>query len=158
MIDIIDDQVPSSDVEASVHVAREECSVENNKVRYHHHSIVTDDNDDASDEGVKNRKKADHTDDETVTPVKKSRDPLRWFGILSPPALKQSQTSFKSSVELCIDIANIQSEISGVINRVKFIKRLISKNKHETADDTENTCDNDVIEELDSSFQTSVKI
>ena len=51
-------------------------------------------------------------------------------------------------MELCIDIANIQSEINGVINRIKFVKRLINKNKTETRE----------VEELDSSFKTNVKI
>ena len=37
------------------------------------------------------------------------------------------KASFKSSVELVVDIANIQSEIQGVINRIKFVKRIMNK-------------------------------
>merc|ERR1712243_191490 len=63
-----------------------------------------------------------------ISPTKlKTKDPIKWFGVLSPPSLRQSQTSFKSAIELAIDCANIQSEIQGVINRMKYIKRIMKK-------------------------------
>merc|ERR1719188_741712 len=110
---------------------------------------------DDHEEGVRRRKgeKDEDEDDDTDKKDKKSKtakDPLKWFGVLSPPSLRQSQTSFKSAVELSIDIANLQSEMSGVINRIKFAKRMINK--------TQDSIDNDFVENLDSKFTNSVKI
>ena len=53
-------------------------------------------------------------------------------------------------MELSIDIANIQSEMSGVINGIKFAKRMINK--------TQDSIDNGLVENLDSKFTNSVKI
>ena len=83
-------QVPSTDMVASVRVERSECSVLDNSVRYHHHNIVTDSVSTPDNEGVRRRTKEQDQEDTKVTPSK-SKDPLKWFGFLSPPALKQSQ-------------------------------------------------------------------
>ena len=57
------------------------------------------------------------------TPQKKSDsdDPLKWFGILVPSSLKQSQKCFQKAVERSVECANIQNEINGVIARRKFL-------------------------------------
>ena len=84
-------QVPTTDMVASVRVERSECSVMDNSVRYHHHNIVTDTEMSPPDnEGVRRRTKEQEQENTKVTPSK-SKDPLKWFGILSPPSLKQSQ-------------------------------------------------------------------
>ena len=74
-------------------------------------------------------------------------DPLKWFGLLTPPVLRQSQASFKTATELAVETANIQSEMAGVLNRIKFIER-----KLKSAPTKEN------IEDLDASFSSNLKI
>ena len=49
-----------------------------------------------------------------------------------------------------MDCANIQSEMAGVMNRVKFVRRMLHK--------TQTSVDTQAIENLDSSFRDSVKI
>ena len=60
------------------------------------------------------------------------------------------QAGFKSAVELCVDCANLQSEISGVENRIKFVRRQL--NKTETSHKASN------IENLDHKFGSALKI
>ena len=60
------------------------------------------------------------------------------------------QASFKTATELSVDCANIQSEMAGVMNRVKFVRRMLHKSKA--------SADTQAIETLDSSFRDSVKI
>ncbi|XP_071332402.1 coiled-coil domain-containing protein 115 isoform X1 [Trachinotus anak] len=81
------------------------------------------------EEGVRrrNKPKKDTTENEAidkansdkapeVTPVKQSdqnpqQDPLKWFGILVPQSLKQSQSSFKQVIELSAEIATLQTAV-----------------------------------------------
>merc|ERR1712098_276769 len=132
-----------------------ECAQENH-VRYHHFNNVADEEfleTENENEGlrlIKGDKGYENvTESETTKP--KIKDPIKWFGVLSPPSLRQSQTCFKSAIELAIDCANIQSEIQGVINRIKYIKRIL--NKTQGQDIPEND-----IENLDSKFAKSVKV
>ena len=85
-------QVPGDNLEAGVRVEAREC-VQDTKVRYHHHNLVTHVSDD-DEEGVRRRKGEKEEDDDTDKKEKKSKtakDPLKWFGVLSPPSLRQSQ-------------------------------------------------------------------
>ena len=89
-------QVPGDNLEAGVRVEAREC-VQDTKVRYHHHNLVTHVSDD-DEEGVRRRKgeKDEDEDDDTDKKDKKSKtakDPLKWFGVLSPPSLRQSQVT-----------------------------------------------------------------
>ena len=62
--------------------------------------------------------------DEKETSHEKKSDndnPLKWFGILVPNSLKQSQKCFQKAVERSVECANIQNEINGVIARRKFL-------------------------------------
>ena len=62
----------------------------NTKVRYFHHSF--EERSGAAESGVKQRKNAEKKEaTEDDKPVNKQVDPLKWFGVLTPPALKQSQ-------------------------------------------------------------------
>lgn len=45
------------------------------------------------------QKKTDH---------KKVVDPLNWFGVLVPPALRQSQQDFKKTIESGVNVANLK--------------------------------------------------
>ena len=164
-------------MEAGLKLDTQEVVTGGSKVRFHHHNILLPDTADTADQGVKKRagKGHDGTDTaeavEDITPSKSvgTKDPIKWFGVLSPPALKQSQVgiaeiqylqvnslkyfvqaSFKTATELSVDCANIQSEMAGVMNRVKFVRRMLHKSKA--------SADTQAIETLDSSFRDSVKI
>ena len=43
-----------------------------------------------------------------------SKDPLYWFGVLVPQALRYSQNNYKSAIEKCIELANLQSRIQQI--------------------------------------------
>lgn len=43
-----------------------------------------------------------------------SKDPLHWFGVLVPQALRYSQKNYKSAVEQCVELANLQSRIQQI--------------------------------------------
>ena len=81
------------------------------KVRFHHHNILLPDTSDAANQGVKKRagKGRDGTDTaeavEDITPSKSvgTKDPIKWFGVLSPPALKQSQVEVAVILYLQVD-------------------------------------------------------
>jgi len=149
-------QVPSDDIVPTIRLHSRECAQEN-QVRYHHFNIADEDCSEIVHEDKKEGlrlRKGDHSDDkvsEYDLMKPKARDPLKWFGVLSPPSLRQSQNCFKSAIELTIDCANIQSEILGVLNRIKYIKRKM--NKTQSLDNLENN-----IENLDSKFAEIVQV
>jgi len=58
---------------------------------------------------------------------KNAGDPIRWFSVMPPSSLKMSQKWFTSGIEIVIEIANLQSEISSVTSRINKLKRLKSK-------------------------------
>lgn len=43
--------------------------------------------------------------------IKKLYDPLKWFGVLVPPALRQSQVDFKTSTETVVTVANLRIKL-----------------------------------------------
>ena len=149
-------QVPSDDIVPTIRLHSRECAQEN-QVRYHHFNIADEDCSEIVHEDKKEGlrlRKGDHSDDkvsEYDLMKPKARDPLKWFGVLSPPSLRQSQNCFKSAIELTIDCANIQSEILGVLNRIKYIKRKM--NKTQSLDNLEKS-----IENLDSKFAEIVQV
>lgn len=44
-------------------------------------------------------------------PLTKSKDPLRWFGILGPPSLRQAQSSASALVETIVKLSSIDAEM-----------------------------------------------
>lgn len=44
----------------------------------------------------------------------KSKDPLRWFGILSPPSLRQAQSSATKLVGTAVKLSSVVAEMKGV--------------------------------------------
>jgi hypothetical protein len=50
-------------------------------------------------------------------------DPLRWFGVLVPRSLRQSQASFKHAVELVCDLASLQARVIDIRQRYSRIAR-----------------------------------
>lgn len=49
-------------------------------------------------------------------------DPLKWFGVLVPQNLKNSQKRFQESVYLAASIANTQAELDSVRSRLKTLR------------------------------------
>ena len=65
---------------------------------------------------------------EESTPAK---EPIKWFGILVPQSLRQSQSSYQKAIDVSIECANLQNEIGGVIARKKFLTRMLHKVENE---------------------------
>ena len=63
----------------------------------------------------------------TENQMKKSFDPLKFFGVLLPGALKQSQMEFKKSTELAVTIGNLQTKLE--ICRKNYKRLLMLKKK-----------------------------
>ena len=119
-------------------------------MRYFHHNLLEPGNSpDEEDEGDGLKQRGGKTGEKEDSGGSRSpdqSDPL-WFGLLTPPALRQSQASFKTATELVVETANIQSEIAGVLNRIKFIQRRLKSGPAKQN-----------IEDLDASFSSSLKI
>ena len=50
-----------------------------------------------------------------------AKDPIKWFGVLVPNSLRQTQGAFVKALELSVDCANIQSQIKSTIERQKYL-------------------------------------
>ena len=125
-------QYPSEEMTASVRTNSDECvraksSVDGN-VRFPYLSI-SEDTVKKNDLGVKRRKNIEELtadlsiQDDGKSDTLPSSDPLKWFGILVPNSLRQSQKCFKKAIDHSIDCVNIQNEINGIIARRKYLLR-----------------------------------
>ena len=57
-----------------------------------------------------------------------SCDPLKWFGILVPPALRASQSNFKAAVMDCIPkLATISNEMKEVEIEIRRTRKRLKK-------------------------------
>merc|ERR1719219_2071042 len=138
---------------AGVRIQTKEC-LQENQVRYFHHNLLEpgqslcppDEADE--DDGLKQRGGQTGEQRRDPPPSSGQSDPLKWFGLLTSPILRQSQASFKTATELAVETANIQSEMAGVLNRIKFIQRKLKSGPASKQN----------IEELDASFNSSLKI
>lgn len=55
-------------------------------------------------------------------------DPLKWFGILSPPALRSSQANFKVAVRDCVPrLASTVNEMKVVEIEVRRARKKLGK-------------------------------
>lgn len=72
-------------------------------------------------------------EDSTKTPTDKDSkprisDPLNWFGILVPPALRVSQTSFKiAATETIPLLANLSNEMKSMEIEIRRMRKKIRK-------------------------------
>lgn len=86
------------------------------------------------------RKVGDHEETETAAGTSEApldekdktlglpRDPLNWFGILVPPALRASQSSFKSAVIDTIPaLASTENEMRKVEIEVRRVRKRLKK-------------------------------
>lgn len=56
-----------------------------------------------------------------------SKDPIKWFGFLVPQSLRQAKVTFEKCLEVVIECANIQSELSHCLELYKNRKKDIEK-------------------------------
>ena len=80
-----------------------------------------------SDLVLNQRKKQDDTEETETNPcntkrnLPKAQDPIKWFGVLVPNSLRQTQGAFVKALELSVDCANIQNQIKSTIERQKYL-------------------------------------
>ena len=60
---------------------------------------------------------------------KKSFDPIRWFGVLVPGSLKQSQTDFRKCTEIAVTVGNLQTKLESLRKNYKRLL-LLKKSKY----------------------------
>ena len=84
-----------------------------------------------SDLVLNQRKKQDDTEETETNPcntkrnLPKAKDPIKWFGVLVPNSLRQTQVAFVKALELSVECANIQSQIQSTIERQKYLSEKI---------------------------------
>lgn len=76
-------------------------------------------------------KTADQTDDaprEADEKSKSIRDPLHWFGVLIPPALRASQSHFKNAtMEIIPALVSLEKELTEVEIEVRRTRKKLKK-------------------------------
>ena len=74
---------------------------------------------------------ADEASTESQTEIESkppTSDPLKWFGILVPPALRASQNSFKNAVtEKITFLANLSNEMRSTEIEIRRVRKKIKK-------------------------------
>ncbi|MCJ1395376.1 hypothetical protein MMC18_008260 [Xylographa bjoerkii] len=63
-------------------------------------------------------------------PEKLPRDPLNWFGILIPPALRTAQASFRSAlneavpnlINISVEMRDLEAEVEGLRHRIRSME------------------------------------
>ena len=84
-----------------------------------------------SDLVLNQRKKQDDTEETEANSCNKkknlpeAKDPIKWFGVLVPNSLRQTQVAFVKALELSVECANIQSQIQSTIKRQKYLSEKI---------------------------------
>ena len=125
-------QLPNEDwepFEANAKVMKSECVRQEINVKFNYLSLELGPTPKKSgkvenlDSTLNNRKKQD----KEVKNEKKKVDPLKWFGVLVPTSLKQSQKHFDKAIALSIEATNIQNEIGGILARRLFLQRHLRK-------------------------------
>ncbi|XP_023321466.1 coiled-coil domain-containing protein 115 isoform X2 [Eurytemora carolleeae] len=124
-------QLPSAEQEkpvlASKQIFRSECLRGDGNVRYNYFSLADPSTSGVEvPEGVRLRKCEEKPGSgiEEIVPEKSlCVDPIRWFGFMPPDPLKKSQKWFSMSVESILEISNIQNEMRGVQDRIKYLRR-----------------------------------
>ena len=136
-------QLPNEEWEpfdANLKVKRSECLRQEINVKFNYLSLDYDADPNVVvenlDSQLVNRKKS-KTEKETTTTKTSSvgkKDPLKWFGVLLPNTLKQSQKNFTRAIELTVEASNIQNEVGAVMARRQFLLRHLKKLKSVDSD------------------------
>jgi len=63
-------------------------------------------------EKEKKEGKKENKDESVSELIEVPSNPLEWYGLLAPTSLQHAQNLFNHSIELCVDIANVQAKAS----------------------------------------------
>ena len=80
--------------------------------------------------GIQRRRGQNNVDDAKDSSKKDlglSKDPIKWFGVLVPNALRQTQGSFVRAIELSVECTNFQSQIASGIERNRYLLEQLNK-------------------------------
>ncbi|XP_031559702.1 coiled-coil domain-containing protein 115-like [Actinia tenebrosa] len=55
------------------------------------------------------------------------KDPLKWFGVLVPMCLRTGQNDFRSAIDLCCDLVNLENEMKDLMKNFREFKALKHK-------------------------------
>ena len=86
-----------------------------------------------SDLVLNQRKKQDNNEEteanscNTKKNLPTAKDPIKWFGVLVPNSLRQTQVAFVKALELSIESANIQSQIKSTIERQQYLSEKLKE-------------------------------
>ena len=64
------------------------------------------------------------TEGENELDAKKLFDPIKWFGVLVPGSLKQSQAEFRKSVDLAVNVGNLQTKLESLRKNYRTLLQL----------------------------------
>lgn len=78
-----------------------------------------------------------------TTDLPKSKDPLRWFGILSPPSLHQAQSSASSWVATAVKLSTIDAEMKGVEIEIRRARKRKVKSQKQAEEAREEVAEHD---------------
>jgi hypothetical protein len=129
-------QLPNQDwqpFEAEAKVVKNECLRQDINVRFNYLSLeVKDQAIEGLDSTLVQRKKKKAANEEeavveAAAAVVKKTDPIKWFGVLVPMTLRQSQTQFRKCIDMTVEVSNIQNEIRGLIGRRQALGRQLGK-------------------------------
>ena len=74
-----------------------------------------------------NNEETDANSSNTKKNLPTAKDPIKWFGVLVPNSLRQTQVAFVKALELSVDSANIQSQIKSTIERQKYLSEKLKE-------------------------------
>ena len=86
-----------------------------------------------SDLVLTQRKKQDNNEEtdanscNTKKNLPSAKDPIKWFGVLVPNSLRQTQAAFIKALELSVESANIQSQMKSTIERQKYLSEKLKE-------------------------------
>ena len=126
-------QLPNEDwedFEATKKVTLSECKRQEINVKFNYLSLetgATSKTVENLDSGLVNRKNKTEGKEDDDQKKQKVKDPLKWFGVLVPQTLKQSQKHFSKAVELSVEATNIRNEIRGLLGQRQYLTRQLKK-------------------------------
>lgn len=71
---------------------------------------------------------SDERDEQNNLSTSKPPNPIHWFGVLIPPALRHAQECFNSAVEgPLLSLLNVNTQMQGVEQKIIYLRALLSK-------------------------------
>ena len=74
------------------------------------------------------------TNGENEPEKKRLFDPIKWFGVLVPGSLKQSQVEFRKCIEVAVNVGNLQTKLENLRKNYRTLLKL-KKNKFSETED-----------------------